>query len=191
MKVLGIAGSPRRNGNTEILLDEALKGARDSGCEVAKLVINELKIAPCQECGGCEETGVCTVKDDMQKIFEEISKADYIFLASPIFFGSLTAQVKTMIDRFQGWWVARYILKKPHVKEEKNGFFICVGGQERPDFFNNAKMIIKNFFATASIEYVGEFYYPKINEKGEVKKHPTALEDIYNVGKNLCIGRKN
>jgi len=186
VRVLGIAGSPRRNGNTEILLDEALRGAKESGCDVTKLILNELEILPCQECGGCDETGICVVKDDMQKVFEEIERADFIVLSSPIFFGSLTAQAKAAIDRFQGWWIAKYILKKPRAEEQKGGFFICVGGQERLDFFNNARMIVKNFFATASIKYVGDLYYPGINKKGEIKKCPEALKESFNVGKNFC-----
>lgn len=190
MRVLGITGSPRRNGNTEILLDEVLKGVRDSSCETVKLVLNELKILPCQECGGCEKTGICIIKDDMQRIFDEISKADYIFLASPIFFGSLTAQAKAMIDRFQSWWVAKYILKKPHIKEQKSGFFICVGGQNRPDFFDNSKKIVKNFFATATISYLGDIYFPGVNEKGEIKEHPEDIKNAYDVGKKLCEGLK-
>jgi multimeric flavodoxin WrbA len=91
LKVLGIFGSPRRGGNTEILLEEALKGAEKEGAEVERLHLTDFAITPCKECHGCDKTGNCVILDDMQKIYPKLLEADVIILASPIFFYGLTA----------------------------------------------------------------------------------------------------
>ena len=101
MNILGINGSPRIGGNTDILLDKALEGAKDKGAVIEKIILNTFKFSPCQECENIKDDGTCIVEDDMQIIYKKIEEADAVILASPIFFGSLSAQTKMMIDRFQ------------------------------------------------------------------------------------------
>src|SRR3989338_242360 len=128
MNVLGISSSPRKGGNSDVLLDEALAGASSAGATVAKIVLNDLTFRPCQECGGCDTTGICVVRDDMGGVYEKFAEADIVILASPIFFGSLSAQLKMMIDRFQCAWVKKYLLKKRVTKpgkRKKKGIFLC------------------------------------------------------------------
>ncbi len=86
MRIIAFLGSPRKNGNTELLLKEAIKGIEDSGFKVNVFNLNNLKMSPCQNCGGCEDTGICIFKDDMVEIHDAIRGADRIILASPIFF---------------------------------------------------------------------------------------------------------
>ena len=126
MNVLGINGSPRMGGNTDILLDKALEGAQGKGSEIEKVILNTLKFSPCQECEVLKDDGSCIINDDMQPLYKKIKESDAIILASPIFFGSLTAQTKMMIDRFQCAWRARYILKKDIFKKKRCGAFISV-----------------------------------------------------------------
>jgi len=186
MRVLGIAGSPRKGGNTRILLEEALAGAESAGGEVEEVVLNDLDFSACQECGGCDETGECIQDDDMQALYQKLMDADRFILASPIFFGSLSAQTKMMIDRCQCLWVAKYILKKPMPdKSGRKGIFICVGGMKREDFFESAKKLVKIFFANLNISYVGGLFYPGIDEKGAILNHPTAKEDAFEAGRKL------
>src|SRR5512136_288519 len=111
MKVLGIFGSPRRGGNTEILLEEALKGAEAEGAEVERLHLTDINITPCKECHGCDRTGECILQDDMQKIYPKLLEADVIILASPIFFYGVSAWAKSLIDRSQAFWPRKYLLK--------------------------------------------------------------------------------
>ena len=92
MKVLGIQGSPRKKGNSDILLDKCLDGARGAGAEVEVLRPSALKISGCMECGGCDNTGECVVKDDMQDVYPLFDEAERIVLAAPIFFYSFPAQ---------------------------------------------------------------------------------------------------
>ncbi|HEY86480.1 MAG TPA: flavodoxin family protein, partial [Dehalococcoidia bacterium] len=99
LKVLGIAGSPRRAGNTDLLLAEVMKGAASRWAEVKTIILSNLEIAPCQHCDACLETGRCKIEDDMQMVYDELEQADRIVLASPIQFMGVTAQAKAMIDR--------------------------------------------------------------------------------------------
>ena len=113
MKVVGIYGSPRKGGNTDILLDKALEGARSAGAEVTPIYARKLEMGGCLECGGCDKTGKCVVKDDMREVYPLLESADVIFLASPIFFYSMSAQVKAIIDRGQAMWSRRMLEKTP------------------------------------------------------------------------------
>jgi multimeric flavodoxin WrbA len=186
IKVLGISGSPRREGNTEKLLDQALAGAKDQGALVEKLVLNELKFVPCQDCGGCDETGVCIEEDAMEQVYEKVKQADIIILVSPIFFGNLSAQTKMMIDRFQSWWIAKYVLKKPWVaKGRRKGLFLCVGGQNRQDYFEAAEKVVKILFANLNFTFTGSLFYPGIDKLGDIEKHPTALKEAFLAGQEL------
>ena len=99
MKVLGIMGSPRIGGNSDILLDEALAGAKDAGAEVEKIILDKKKISGCKDCKKCNETGICVIKDDMLQIHKKILDADAIIHSVPVYFWSMTSQMKSCLDR--------------------------------------------------------------------------------------------
>ena len=113
LKVLGIAGSPRRGGNTDLLLSEVMRGAASRGAEVKTIILSDLDIDPCQHCDTCLKAGKCKIQDDMQMVYRELEQADRIVLASPIHFMSVTAQMKATMDRCQALWARKYILKRP------------------------------------------------------------------------------
>lgn len=182
MKVLGINGSPRIGGNTDILLDKVLEGARSMGAHTEKIILNKLKFAPCQECEEMADDGLCLVKDEMQAVYKKIRETDAIVFASPVFFGSLSAQSKMMIDRFQCAWRAKYILKKDTGYKRIPGAFISVEGSKRKDFFENAKAIVKNFFATINVQYRKELFCSGIDEKGSILKHGDCLKKAFDIG---------
>ncbi len=182
MNVLGILGSPRRGGNAEELLDKALEGAKAAGASCEKICLNELSIRPCQECGGCDLTGECVIRDDMDAVYGKVDSADGIILASPIFFGELTAQTKAMIDRFQARWVKKYRLKKPSGVPKK-GAFLCVSAWRKDDFFENAKKIVKIFFVVLDITYIGDVWCPGVARKGSINEHPDMLGKAFDLGK--------
>ncbi|MFH1904577.1 MAG: flavodoxin family protein [bacterium] len=185
MKVLGINGSPRKGGNTDILLGNALKGAKNKGARVEKIVLNDLKFSPCQECENMPNDRFCIIEDDMQTIYRKVEETDAIILASPIFFGSLSAQTKMMIDRFQCVWRAKNILRKQVFEERKIGAFISVEGSNRKDFFDNAKSIVKNFFVTINVDYKEELFCSGIDEKNAILKQSELLKSAFNLGEKL------
>jgi len=99
MKVLGIVGSPRKGGNTEILVREALSAAREAGAETEIVLAADKNIAGCDGCSSCRQTGVCRIKDDMQPIYKQLERADAVIFGTPVYFGSVTAQAKAIMDR--------------------------------------------------------------------------------------------
>lgn len=190
LKVLGIAGSPRRGGNTDILLQQAVAGAASQGCETKTVVLTELNISPCRHCDGCVKTGKCVVNDDMQWLHNDLRGADRVILASPIFFMGVTAQTKAMIDRCQALWVIKYVLKLPvatNHDERRKGIFISVGGTKLRNLFQPAIATVKSWFATLDIKYAGELVFSGIDERDAILKHPTAIDDAFTMGQRLVI----
>ena len=187
MRVLGIAGSPRRGGNTDLLLAEVMRGAASRGAKVKTIILSQLSIAPCQHCDACLETGKCKVKDDMQMVYKELERADRVVLASPVHFMGVTAQTKAMIDRCQALWVRKYILKQPPLgdKRERKGLFISVGGMKLANLFEPALATVKALFKVLDITYAGELLFPGVDERGAITKHPDALRQAFLAGQRL------
>jgi multimeric flavodoxin WrbA len=185
VKVLGILGSPRLDGNSELLLNAALKAAQEAGAEVEKIRLCELDYEACRECHGCDETGECIVQDDMQKLYPKLIEHDRIFIASPVFFMGISAQTKAMIDRCQCIWVRKYKLKQTIGKGRKHrkGFFMAVGGSSNPEKFIAPVKVVRAFFATLDVTYHKELLVAGVDEKGAIKGHPSALEEAKGLGK--------
>ena len=193
MKVIAFLGSPRENGNTELLLREAFRGVEESGPAVQVFNLNKMNIMPCQNCGGCDETGVCIYEDDMTRIYEAIRNADRIILASPIFFFALSAQTKIMIDRCQAFWCGKYLLRKPIPEGPygRKGLLLLVGGMKKEIGVQCAEATAKAFFRTISVPEHKTFAYMGIDEKGAILKHPSSLQDTYRAGQQLVKGKFN
>jgi multimeric flavodoxin WrbA len=191
LKVLGIAGSPRRDGNTDHLLQQVMAGASSQGAETKTVVLSELNISPCRHCDGCIKTGKCVVDDDMQWLHLALREADRIVLASPIFFMGVTAQTKAMIDRCQALWVIKYVLKLPvaiNPGKERKGIFVSVGGTKLRNLFKPALATVKSWFTTLDIKYAGELVFSGIDESESIHLHPTALKDAFSIGQKLAAG---
>jgi len=192
MRIIAFLGSPRKNGNTELLLKESIRGVEDSGIKVNVFNLNHMKISPCQNCGGCEDTGICIFKDDMFEIHDAIRGADRIILASPIFFFGVSAQAKIMIDRCQCFWCEKYLLKKPIPEgpHGRKGLLLLVGGQKKEIGIQCAEATAKAFFRTISVPEHETLGYLGIDAKGEIVNHPTALNEAYMAGKKLITSNK-
>lgn len=189
MKVLGICGSPRKKGNTDILVDRALQGARSAGAVTKKIFLNDLKFLPCQECRIVKKDGTCRVMDKFQVIHGKVAWADAVIVASPVFFGSVSAQTKMMIDRFQCLWLAKNVFKTvKDLPQKKKGAFISVQSTRRKDFFRNARSVIRNFFAVIGVKYEGELYCDGIESKGDVLESPELLKKAFVLGKKIAGG---
>ena len=192
MKVLGILGSPRREGNTEILLDEALRGAGDHGGLCEKVILRDLKITPCLEIYKCAEDGVCAIQDEMQGLFPKIIQAERLLLASPIFFYSVPALAKAMIDRCQSLWVKKYILKLPVSPiADRKGVFISVAATPVKKLFDGVRLTVKYFFDAIDVAYSDELFVRGADEKGEVRDQPEALKAAYDLGQRLVTDKED
>ena len=187
MKVLGICGSPRREGNTELLLREFLRACRDAGSEVEEVFLRDLKITPCLEIYACRKDGRCPIHDDMESLYPKLVEADVVALASPIFFYSVSAQAKALIDRCQAMWAKKYLLKQPiaPAKPQRKGVFLAVGGSKGSKIFDGPLLTMKYFFDALDVTFYRSLLFRSIDSKGEILEHPTALAEAYALGKEL------
>jgi multimeric flavodoxin WrbA len=184
MKIIAFNGSPRREGNTELLLNETLRAIDGKGHEITRFELNKLKIMPCQDCGGCEKTGRCIIDDDMTPIYEAIRTADRVILASPIFFFALSAQAKVMIDRCQAFWCEKYLLKRTIEAGPfgRKGLLLMVGGMKRQMGVQCGEATAKAFFRTVSVQEHETLSFLEVDQKGAILSHPTALREAYEAG---------
>ena len=185
MKVLGIYGSPRKGGNSDRLLDRALDGAGSAGAEITRIYARDLKMAGCIECGGCDRTGRCVVEDDMQGVYPLMEEADVIFLASPIFFYGVTAQVKAVIDRAQASWNKHLIEKTPEerrVPGSGRGYLIGVGASRGKNLFEGAILTARYFYDALDMSYEGGIFFRSLEKKGAVRENPETLQEAFNLG---------
>jgi len=190
MNVLALLGSPRAGGNSELLLKEAVKGVDESGRKVHLFTLNTMNIMPCQNCGGCDETGLCIYEDDMGQIYEAIRACDRIILASPIFFSALSAQTKIVIDRCQAFWCEKYLLKKPIPPGQygRKGLLLMVGGMKKEigaQGMQCGERSAKAFFRTINVPEHKTLSYTGVDAKGAILDHPSALKEAYEAGKEL------
>ncbi|MFH2012012.1 MAG: NAD(P)H-dependent oxidoreductase [Pseudomonadota bacterium] len=186
MFILGLQGSPRKNGNTGILLSSFLAEAEKLGAQTYKLEVTNKKITPCNECGNCEKEGFCSISDDMQEIYPLLWKADIIVMATPIFFYGAPAQLKALIDRSQTLWSRRYIhkLTDPGRKWRK-GFLLALGATRGKNLFEGVTLTAKYFFDAVGCSFDGSLTYRQIEGPGDIAKHPTALMDVKEKVKTL------
>jgi len=188
MFVLGLQGSPRKKGNTAILLSAFLDEAEKLGAHTQRLDVAKMNITPCQECGTCEREGFCPLKDDMQDVYQLLRKADLIVMATPIFFYGPTAQLKALIDRSQALWARKYThkLTDPGRKWRK-GFMLAVGATRGKNLFEGTELVAKYFFDAVGAEFEGSLGYRKIEGPGDIKNHPSALADAKGKAAGLIL----
>jgi multimeric flavodoxin WrbA len=187
VKVLGILGSPCTTGNTAALLDAALEGASEAGAEVERLNIIDLNIRGCDACGACDSSGTCQMTgDDMDIIYRRIREVDALVIASPIFFMSVSAQLKALIDRCQCFWVEKFVLKRDPYKGRRRprGLLVSTAGSSKAIVFEAAIHVAKAFFIAIGYEYTGEVL---LNETDNLSKsaRDDALKKARKAGRFL------
>lgn len=179
-KVIGIVGSPRFGGNTEYLIDEALKVLKEEGMEVEKITLADKKISPCEACNACGELLTCKIDDDFQEIFEKMEAADGILVGSPVYFGSATPQMMALLDR------AGYVaLRKNRCLERKAGAAIAVARRAGANF---TFAQLNYFFFINGMIVPGSTYW-NIGYGlglGEVKDDEEAILTVQNLAKNMA-----
>lgn len=186
VKVVAIKGSPRKGGNTDVLLDEAVRGAREEGAEVREVILRDLKITPCLEIYACLKDGRCPIQDDMTSLYAVMDESHRLVLASPIFFYSVSATTKAFIDRCQAGWARRYVLKRRLSSAiERKGAFIAVGATKGKKLFEGVRLTAKYFFDAIDMTYAEELLIRGVDLKGEILDHPEFLKDAYELGRRM------
>ncbi len=185
-----MAGSPRRKGNTETLLDAAVNGAEEAGVEVIRTSLGHLAFGPCLACDGCFKAGECVQSDAMQDIYPHLLGAAGIILAAPIFSMNINAQAKAMIDRCQRFWATKYVLKRdvvaPEFRARRRGLFLSVCGRDDPRIFDCTVPTLSYFFHVLEVPVWDRLTYHAVDAKGAINDHPTALEDATAAGRRMA-----
>ncbi|MBF0541882.1 MAG: flavodoxin family protein [Nitrospirae bacterium] len=187
MKIAAFLGSPRRGGNSEILLNYAASVISESGHDIQIFRPNSINVSPCLNCGGCEKSGICVIKDDMVQIYSAIRESDRFIISSPIFFFGLPAQIKAVIDRCQAFWSEKYLLKRtiPEGENGRKGLLILVGGMDKLVGFDCGDATAKAFFRTISVPKHETISFMKVDDRGAIKERPEAFLKVKNAVLNL------
>jgi len=181
MKVLGIVGSPRTGGNTELVMEEALKICQQEGLETEIIKLSETRVKPCQECLFCKKNKICAITDDdFQEVFKKMLSADGIIMGSPVFFGSATPELKALIDRAGYLGIA---VGRPF--ERKVGGAIAVARRAGQNF-TIAEILY--FFLYHGMIVPGSTYWNAVfgRDIGEVTKDTEGLQTIRNFALNVA-----
>ena len=175
MKILAVCCSPRSGGNTEILMKEALRGAKESGATTELLSIAKMDIKPCQACGACRKTGECSIQDDMQKIYPKLLEADGIIFGVPVYILSMCAQAKIVLDR-------TYALGRPYLKlANKVGGIITVASS------HGVTGVIQEFTMYFVVNHMisADWVFGYARTKGSIKKNKHAMVGSYELGRQV------
>jgi len=189
-RILAIYGSPRRQGNTTLLLNHAVQGVLETGAQVEKIVLRDLKMSPCLEIYGCKETGRCVIQDDFQNVYDQLLACHGLMLASPIFFYTVSAHTKILMDRCQSLWVKKYWIDKiPYGQRNprRKGLFISVGATRGKKLFEGTLLTLKYFFDILDAELWKALLYRELDFKGDVLKHQEHLQEAYEAGKEFAL----
>ena len=187
MKVLGIMGSPRVGGNSDTLLDEALAGAKDADAEVEKIILDKKKISGCKDCKKCNETGICVIKDDMLEIYKKILDADAIIHSVPVYFWSMTAQMKAYLDRWCALFDANWNWQKayyPKMKGKRIGLITVCGDPN----IHTADPIVHSFKSTVEMtkmHWLGDVM-TSAADRGDIIKDEKARKQAFELGRKAA-----
>ncbi|MEI8332209.1 MAG: flavodoxin family protein, partial [Methanomicrobiales archaeon] len=185
-KVIGLLGSPLSDGNTAKLLERALMGAEDAGCTVEKIEVASLDFQACMEMMFCTDHETCIMDDDMQMIYPKFRELDGLIIATPVMTMGIPGKLKSLIDRFQVFFMAKYIRKKSLVpverKAKRKGLFIGISGMKIPEVFVGAKLTIRAFFDIIDCQYSGELLISDMDTILDVTEQPDLLKAAYQKG---------
>jgi len=193
MYILIILGSPRQNGNSETLAQAVAAGIRqhpDATIEFIRL--NDLRISPCQGCGGCNKTSTCVIDDDMTPLYDKVDACDHLILVSPIYFYGLSAQCKAFIDRFQARWARKYLADiRFRIDERRKGFLLATATTEGKKVFDGALLTTRTFLDAIDLEMGDSLLVRGVDQRGAVSKRNEILEQAVALGKEIATGAEN
>ncbi|MGD9505771.1 MAG: flavodoxin family protein [Syntrophobacteraceae bacterium] len=186
MLIVGIYGSPRKEGNTDLMLDAFLEGAASRGAEIKRVYVRDLDVKGCLECGHCDKTGACVIKDDMGYVLDLLEEAHRIVVAAPMFFYGVPGQLKLLVDRSQSSYMkhdlARKAGKEDVQERTKRGFFLSAGATKGKRLFDCGVLMAKYFFDALNASYAGDLCFARVEDKGAIHEHPTAIEECRTAG---------
>jgi multimeric flavodoxin WrbA len=195
-KIIALLGSPVRGGNTAYLFNRAVKGAEDAGCAVEKVMVPYLNFQPCMEILHCMAHEDCQMQDDVTPYYRKFREMDGLIIATPIMTMGIPGKLKSFMDRFQVYYMAKYMRKEPFIskerRKERKTLFICISGMNRPDNFDGALQTTRTFCEIIDCPYWEGIFQRDMDHVRDIRTRPEVVETAYEKGKELCrvIGKK-
>ena len=186
--VLGIACSPRAGGNSDLLVEKALAGAESAGAVAELIALRDLMVGPCEECNVCLTSGECPLDDDFPGVLEKLLACDYLILATPVFFMSVSAYAKALIERCQCLWARKYVLRQPlfpDQQRDRRAMLISVGGTKSEQMFDCVTLTVKYWFDVLEMKHFSSLFVNQIDARGDILKHAAALDEAFRMGQSL------
>lgn len=184
-RILCVAGSPRRHGNSEQLLDALVRGVETAGGFAVKLVAVDADARPCRGCNACSRTGECIQRDGMDDVYGQIDAADAVAVATPVFFATVPAVLKIVFDRCQPYWARRYVLGGSAPASKRPGAILVVGGGGDPFGTTCAVTAVKSVFAVLDVSAETVFECVGPDAARDIVRHPEALKRAEQIGAEL------
>ncbi len=175
--ILIISSSPRKSGNSDMLCEQFRKGAEEAGNQVDKIRLAELAIDYCSACYACKKTGHCVMQDDMEQVIAKMRDADVIVLATPVYFYTMCAQMKTMIDRTLGG------AQKPGLENKE--FYLIAAAADGKDAMERTIDGLRGYLeCLPGAKEMGVIYGAGAWRLGDIEKTP-AMQEAYEMGKSI------
>ena len=185
--VVGVAGSPRRNGNSDVMLEAALAAAAVAGARVERIVPSRDGVSACRGCNACSRDGVCIQRDGMIEVYPLLDAADAFVVATPVFFASVPSTLKALLDRFQPYWARRYVLKQPAPPARPGALLIAAGGGD-PYGHGCAESPTRSAFSVLGVHFGEAIVAEPVDAAHDVLGMPEVLEACRIAGARLGAG---
>jgi len=183
MKITAFNGSPRKNGNTRIVIEKILESASEKGLSTEIIDLNDMNIKGCQACYSCKKNGNnCVINDDMQKLHESVLSSDVIILGSPTYMWQVSAQTKLFTDRLYNF----FNFNEPSKIKGKKLILLFTQGSQDPNFFSAYFEHFKNAFIFMGFDVIDSLVVPGIRVPGEVVNNDEIMQKISAIGEKLA-----
>ena len=180
-KVLGIVGSPRRGGNTDLLVDEILKGAKEKNLETEKISLYKLTINPCDGCNVCfkNDDGNCKHKDDFSTLKEKMEESNTWIISTPIYWWGPTAITKAFIDRWYQHNITRNFF------ENKNMILVIASGGGSESYSRHVVGMMEDIASYVGLTLKEKIICTGVSKRGDVRNRPEDLKKALNIGRKI------
>jgi len=182
-KILGIMGSPRKNGNTHILLNKIIEGAEAEGAQTEIVFLRDLTINECDGCHACWKGNECSKNDDMNNLYTKISESDIIIFGTPVYWYGPTALIKAFLDRF-------VFFNCPENREKIKGKKVIIAVPFEEENLETAEPLVKMFeksFKYLEMALIEKVIVPGVGDKGDILKKQNILEKSFEIGKKIAL----
>ncbi|HOX34550.1 MAG TPA: flavodoxin family protein [Methanoregulaceae archaeon] len=191
-KVIGLLGSPLPEGNTARLLERALQGARDAGCETETIHVATLSFEACMEMMFCRDHDTCIMDDDMQPIYGKLKDLDGLIIATPVMTMGIPGKLKSFIDRCQIFFMAKYVRRQPFITQEqkkrRRALLLCISGMNVPGVFDGVKKTVQAFLDIIDCPLMDELLVPGMDTLQDITASPGIPDEAY--AKGLALGKQ-